>query len=124
MEEASAKRVQTLRAIGRKLREDAKYAPAEARSFVLQAQDEAVRLANEYEQTLRSTWVQGAITQSFAKRYTPKTVEAIEALLSDEPDLDVIRTGIRALGFKDLRGISDALDRAMEAAESERGFHP
>lgn len=68
--------------------------------------------------------MQGAITQSFAKRYTPKTVEAIEALLSAEPDLDAIRTGIRALGFEDLRGISDALDRAMKAAESERGFHP
>ncbi len=27
-----------------------------------------------------------------------ETVEAIEALLSDEPDLDAIRTGIRALG--------------------------
>lgn len=68
--------------------------------------------------------MQGAITQSFAKRYTPKTVEAIEALLSEQPDLDAIRTGIRALGFKDLRGISDALDRAMEAAEAERGFQP
>lgn len=56
LEEASAKRAQTLRAIGRKLREDSKYAPAEVRSLVLQAQDEAARLANEYEQTLRSTW--------------------------------------------------------------------
>jgi hypothetical protein len=68
--------------------------------------------------------MQGAITQSFAKRYTSKTVEAIEALLSDEPDLEAIRTGIRALGFADLHGISDALDRAMAAAESERGFRP
>ncbi|KTR95667.1 hypothetical protein NS220_05180 [Microbacterium testaceum] len=68
--------------------------------------------------------MQGAITQSFAKRYTPKTVQAIEALLSAEPNLDAIRTGIRALGFADLRGISDALDRAMEEAESQRGFHP
>lgn len=68
--------------------------------------------------------MQGAITQSFAKRYTPKTVEAIEALLSDEPDLDAIRVGIRALGFEDPRRISDPLDRAMKAAESERGFHP
>lgn len=68
--------------------------------------------------------MQGAITQSFAKRYTPKTVEAIEALLSAGPDLDAIRAGIRALGFEDLWGISDALDRAMNAAERERGFHP
>lgn len=68
--------------------------------------------------------MQGAITQSFAKRYTPKTVEAIEALLSPEPDLDAIRVGIRALGFEDLRGISDALDRAMTDAESQRSFHP
>ncbi|MCM3695203.1 hypothetical protein [Microbacterium oleivorans] len=68
--------------------------------------------------------MQGAITQSFAKRYTSETVEAIEASLSEEPDLDAIRTGIRALGFKDLRGISNALDRAIEAAEAQRGFEP
>lgn len=68
--------------------------------------------------------MQGAITQSFAKRYTPKTVEAIQALLSEEPNLEAIRSGIRGLGFEDLRGISEALDRAMTAAESERGFRP
>lgn len=68
--------------------------------------------------------MQGAITQSFAKRYTPATVEASEALLSEEPNLDAIRSGIRALGFEDLRGISDAPDRAMKVADSERGFHP
>ncbi|MFT4052618.1 MAG: hypothetical protein QM677_10285 [Microbacterium sp.] len=67
---------------------------------------------------------QGAITQSFAKRYTPKTVEAIEALLSPEPDLDAIRAGIRALGFEDLRGISAPLDEAMAAAESDPKFRP
>lgn len=38
--------------------------------------------------------------------------------------VDAIRSGIRALGFEDLRGIFDALDRAMAAAKSERGFHP
>jgi len=68
--------------------------------------------------------MQGAITQSFAKRYTPKTVEAIEALLSPEPDLDAIRVGIRALGFEDLRGISDALDQSMATAETDRHFRP
>lgn len=68
--------------------------------------------------------MQGAITQSFAKRYTPKTVEAIESLLSAEPDLDAIRAGIRALGFKDLRGVSDALDEAMATAEADPEFRP
>lgn len=68
--------------------------------------------------------MQGAITQSFAKRYTPKTLEAIEALLSPEPDLDAIRVGIRALGFEDLRGISDALDQAMATAKTDRHFRP
>ena len=68
--------------------------------------------------------MQGAITQSFAKRYTPKTVEAIESLLSPEPDLDAIRAGIRALGFEDLRGISKALDAAMATAEADPRFRP
>lgn len=67
---------------------------------------------------------QGAITQSFAKRYTPKTVAALEALLSPEPDLDALRYGIRALGFEDLRGITEALDRAMTAAEADPKFRP
>jgi hypothetical protein len=39
-----------------------------------------------------------------------------------ERNLDAIRSGIRALDLEDLRGISDAFDRAMTAAESERGF--
>ena len=68
--------------------------------------------------------MQGAITQSFAKRYTPKTIEAIEALLSSKPDLDAIRVGIRALGFEDLRGISSALDTAMAEAEADSRFRP
>lgn len=68
--------------------------------------------------------MQGAITQSFAKRYTPKTVEAIEPLLSAEPDLDAIRAGIRALGFEDLRGISTGLDAAMATAEADPKFRP
>lgn len=68
--------------------------------------------------------MQGAVTQSFAKRYTPKTVAAIEALLSPRPDLAAIRAGIRALGFDDLRGISDELDRAIATAEGDPKFHP
>lgn len=68
--------------------------------------------------------MQGAITQSFAKRYTPKTVEAIAALLSPRPDLNAIRAGIRALGFEDLRGISSALDASMAEAESDPKFRP
>ncbi|KHK96540.1 hypothetical protein LK09_14405 [Microbacterium mangrovi] len=68
--------------------------------------------------------MQGAITQSFAKRYTPKTVAAIEALLSDDPDLDAIRNGIRALGFDDLWGISAALDEAMTSAQRDPRFVP
>lgn len=68
--------------------------------------------------------MQGAVTQSFAKRYTPRTVAAIEALLSPRPDLAAIRAGIRALGFDDLRGISDELDRAIAAAEGDPKFHP
>lgn len=68
--------------------------------------------------------MQGAITQSFAKRYTTKTVAAIEALLSPTPDLDALRAGIRSLGFEDLRGISDGLDDAMRNAEADPKFHP
>lgn len=68
--------------------------------------------------------MQGAITQSFAKRYTPKTIAAIDALLSDNPDLGAIHIGIRALGFEDLWGISEALDRAMSAAASDPQFTP
>ena len=68
--------------------------------------------------------MQGAVTQSFAKRYTPKTVAAIEALLSPTPDLAAIRAGIRALGFDDLRGISDGLDSAIATAESDPRFRP
>ncbi|WOF23658.1 hypothetical protein N8K70_02985 [Microbacterium betulae] len=68
--------------------------------------------------------MQGAVTQSFAKRYTPKTVAAIEALLSPKPDLAAIRAGIRALGFEDLRGISDELDSVIAAAEADPKFHP
>lgn len=68
--------------------------------------------------------MQGAVTQSFAKRYTPKTVAAIEALLSPRPDLAAIQAGIRALGFDDLRGISDELDSAIATAEGDPKFHP
>ncbi|WP_456284537.1 hypothetical protein [Microbacterium sp. JZ101] len=68
--------------------------------------------------------MQGAITQSFAKRYTPKTVAAIEALLSPQPDLEAIRVGIRALGFEDLRGITDTLDDALAEAEADPKFQP
>lgn len=68
--------------------------------------------------------MQGAITQSFAKRYTPKTLEAIESLLSPSPNLDALRVGIRALGFEDLRGISDALDEVMADAEANPKFRP
>lgn len=68
--------------------------------------------------------MQGTITQSFAKRYTPKTIEAIEALLSPSPDLDAIRRGVRALGFEDLWGLSDALDSAMSAAQADPKFKP
>ncbi|WP_309127613.1 hypothetical protein [Microbacterium sp.] len=67
--------------------------------------------------------MQGAITQSFAKRYTPKTIAAIEALLAPKPDLTAIQAGIRALGFDDLRGISDPLDRAIAEAEADPKFH-
>lgn len=67
---------------------------------------------------------QGAITQSFAKRYTPKTVAAIEALLSTEPNLDALRVGIRALGFEDYRGVSEPLDQAISTAEADPKFHP
>lgn len=66
--------------------------------------------------------MQGAITQSFAKRYTTKTVAAIEALLSPTPDLDAIRHGVRALGSEDLRGISGGLDAALAQAESDPKF--
>lgn len=68
--------------------------------------------------------MQGAVTQSFAKRYTPKTVAAIEALLSPRPDLAAIRAGIRALGFDDLRGISDDLDSAIATAQGDPKFRP
>jgi hypothetical protein len=68
--------------------------------------------------------MQGAITQSFAKRYTPKTVAAIEALMSPQPDLEAIRIGIRALGFEDLRGISESLDAALANAEADPKFRP
>lgn len=68
--------------------------------------------------------MQGVVTQSFAKRYTPKTIAAIEALLSDSPDLDAIRHGIRALGFNDLWGVSDALDNEMRLAEANPRFRP
>lgn len=68
--------------------------------------------------------MQGTITQSFASRYSTKTVGAIEALLSPAPDLDAIRAGIRALGFEDLRGITPALDAQIERAESDRKFIP
>ena len=68
--------------------------------------------------------MQGTITQSFASRYTAKTVGAIEALLSPAPDLDAIRAGIRAPGFEDLRGISPALDTQIERAESDPKFVP
>lgn len=68
--------------------------------------------------------MQGVITQSFAKRYTPKTLAAIESLLSDKPDLTAIRNGIRALGFEDLWGISDALDKAMSSAKADPHFVP
>lgn len=67
---------------------------------------------------------QGVIIQSFAKRYTPKTIAAIDALLSDNPDLAAVRVGIRSLGFEDLWGISDALDRALTEAQSKPGFAP
>lgn len=67
---------------------------------------------------------QGAITQSFAKRYTPKTVAAIEALLSSDPNLDALRVGIRALGFEDFRGVSEPLDHAMAIAEASPRFQP
>lgn len=62
----------------------------------------------------------GAIT----KRYTPKTVAAIEALLPTEPNLDALRVGIRALGFEDYRGVSEPLDQAMSTAEADPKFHP
>lgn len=67
--------------------------------------------------------MQGAITQSFARRYTPKT-DTIQSLLSPEPELDAIRAGIRALGFEDLRGISKALDAAIAAADADPKFRP
>lgn len=68
--------------------------------------------------------MQGVVTQSFAKRYTPKTVAAIDALLSDAPDLEAIRLGIRALGFDDIWGISDALDAALQRAAAAPQFQP
>ncbi|MFJ4173085.1 hypothetical protein [Microbacterium sp. NPDC089696] len=67
---------------------------------------------------------QGVIIQSFAKRYTPKTIAAIDALLSNNPDLAAIRAGIRSLGFEDLWGISDALDRVLTEAQAKPGFVP
>lgn len=67
--------------------------------------------------------MQGAITQSFAKRYTMKTVAAIETLLSPVPDLEVLRSGIRALGSDDLHGISDGLDAVLAQAASDPKFH-
>lgn len=68
--------------------------------------------------------MQGTITQSFAKRYTPKTVGAIEALLAPVPDLDAIRLGIRALGFNDLRGLSAELDAVLTQASDDPKFVP
>lgn len=67
---------------------------------------------------------QDTIIQTFAKRYTSKTVAAIDALLSEEPDLDAIRQGVRTLGFDDLWGISDPLDAALAAATSDPRFKP
>lgn len=71
--------------------------------------------------------MQGAITQSFAKRYTTKTVAAIEALLSPMPDLEAIKSGVRALGSDDLNGISEGLDAALAQAALDpkfRGWRP
>lgn len=68
--------------------------------------------------------MQGTIIQSFAKRYTGKTIAAIDALLSPHPDLNAIRDGIRSLGFEDLRGVSEELDAAMRKAEQSPGFTP
>lgn len=67
---------------------------------------------------------QDTIIQTFAKRYTTKTVAAIDALLSDEPDIDSIRQGIRTLGFNDLWGISEPLDAALNAAIKDPKFKP
>lgn len=65
---------------------------------------------------------QDTITQTFAKRYTSKTIAAIDALLSEQPDLEAIRQGIRTLGFEDLWNISPTLDRAMNAAIEDPRF--
>lgn len=67
---------------------------------------------------------QDTIIQTFAKRYTSKTIAAIDALLSDKPDLDAIRQGIRTLGFDDLWGISAPLDAALTAATNDPRFKP
>lgn len=67
---------------------------------------------------------QGTITQSFARRYTDKTVEAVKALLSDTPDLEALRAGIRTLGFNDLQGISPQLDQAIATARQDPQFTP
>lgn len=61
----------------------------------------------------------GSGRRVFGSNRSPRSADT-----SEERDLDAIRTGIRALGFKGLRDISDALDRAMESAEAERGFQP
>jgi hypothetical protein len=65
---------------------------------------------------------QDTIIQTFAKRYTPKTIAAIDALLSTDPDLDALRYGIRTLGFEDLWGISGPLDAAMTRASKDPRF--
>lgn len=67
---------------------------------------------------------QDTIIQTFAKRYTAKTTAAIDSLLSDQPDLGAIRQGIRTLGYDDLWGISDQLDRALKAATDDPRFKP
>lgn len=67
---------------------------------------------------------QETVIQTFAKRYTAKTVAAVEALLSPDPDIFAIRDGIRSLGFDDLWRLSEPLDLALKKATEEPGFEP
>ncbi|MFB9307721.1 hypothetical protein BJY17_002808 [Agromyces hippuratus] len=61
---------------------------------------------------------QGATPQGLYKRYKQSTRDAIDELLSDEPQIAVILDAFPSLRLVDLRGLSTPIDRALRDAHA------
>jgi hypothetical protein len=51
------------------------------------------------------------------KRYTPNTVDAINELMSDDPDLATIERAFRSISVADLVGCTPAIDRKLASSQ-------